>query len=467
MSATSVQFTVAAHVMAALAFFQGKEISSATLAESVNADPTFVRKSLSKLSKAGLIVTTRGKNGASTLTRSPKQITLLDIYRASAAPATFAIHSYPVHERCPISRNIKGCMASVLKKTQNNFENTLDGITLADVVGEIRQTRRSFSAPSAVHKKGSNQMNSHKDEASVGPGDTYVILGATGNTGSIIADFLLSKGRKVRVVGRDAERLRRFVRQGAEAFTADMSDSIALTKAFSGARAAYLVLPPITTREDQERQSDAFAKAAKESGLRFALYLSSYGAHVPEGTGPVTGLHSAEQKLNAIGDLNALNLRAAYFMENNLAAIGMIRAMGIFGHALRPDLKIPMIATLDVGNYAAQRLLDLDFSGKQTRELLGERDLTMTEVTAVIARGIGKPDLRYEQFPYDQMQQALMQVGFSPKKAAVYIEMFTAINTGVLAAQELRSPENSTATSFEKFVRDVFVPAYPGKARTA
>ncbi|MFZ0583551.1 MAG: NmrA family NAD(P)-binding protein [Candidatus Acidiferrales bacterium] len=310
-------------------------------------------------------------------------------------------------------------------------------------------------------------MNSHKDEASVGPGDTYVILGATGNTGSIIADFLLSKGRKVRVVGRDAERLRRFVRQGAEAFTADMSDSIALTKAFSGARAAYLVLPPITTREDQERQSDAFAKAAKESGLRFALYLSSYGAHVPEGTGPVTGLHSAEQKLNAIGDLNALNLRAAYFMENNLAAIGMIRAMGIFGHALRPDLKIPMIATLDVGNYAAQRLLDLDFSGKQTRELLGERDLTMTEVTAVIARGIGKPDLRYEQFPYDQMQQALMQVGFSPKKAAVYIEMFTAINTGVLAAQELRSPENSTATSFEKFVRDVFVPAYPGKARTA
>ncbi|MFZ0583552.1 MAG: Rrf2 family transcriptional regulator [Candidatus Acidiferrales bacterium] len=157
MSATSVQFTVAAHVMAALAFFQGKEISSATLAESVNADPTFVRKSLSKLSKAGLIVTTRGKNGASTLTRSPKQITLLDIYRASAAPATFAIHSYPVHERCPISRNIKGCMASVLKKTQNNFENTLDGITLADVVGEIRQTRRSFQRQAPYTKKGATR----------------------------------------------------------------------------------------------------------------------------------------------------------------------------------------------------------------------------------------------------------------------------------------------------------------------
>jgi Rrf2 family protein len=142
MPATNVQFTLAAHIMAALGFFHGKEISSATVAESVNADPTFVRKSLSKLSKAGLIVTTRGKNGASTLTRSPEQVTLLDIYRASAAPPTFAIHNYPVEKRCPISRNIKGCMSSVQRKAQNSFENSLDRITLADVVGEIRGASR-------------------------------------------------------------------------------------------------------------------------------------------------------------------------------------------------------------------------------------------------------------------------------------------------------------------------------------
>jgi uncharacterized protein YbjT (DUF2867 family) len=295
----------------------------------------------------------------------------------------------------------------------------------------------------------------------------YAILGASGNTGAIISDSLLSKGKKVRVMGRDGGRLQRFVRKGAEAFTADMSDAAALTKAFGGARAAYLILPPITTREDQEQQSDAIAKAVKESGLRYAVYLSSYGAQVPEGTGPVTGLHSSEQKLNAIGGLNVLHLRAAYFMENNLAAIGMIQGMGIFGHALLPDLKLPMIATPDVGNYAAERLLALDFSGKQTRELLGERDLSMTEVTAAIARGIGKPDLRYEQFSYDQMQQALTQMGFSSKKAAVYIEMFKAINAGVLAAQEPRSPENSTPTSFEKFVQDVFAPSYHGKASAA
>jgi uncharacterized protein YbjT (DUF2867 family) len=296
---------------------------------------------------------------------------------------------------------------------------------------------------------------------------TYVILGATGNTGSIIADILLSRGKKVRVVGRDAGRLQRVVRQGAEAFIGDISDAAALTKAFSGARAAYLLLPPITSREDQERESDAIARAVTDSGLKYAVYLSSYGAHVPEGTGPVTGLHSSEQKLNAIGGLNVLHLRAAYFMENNLAAISMIQGMGIFGQALLPDLKLPMIATRDVGDYAAQCLLDLDFSGKQTRELLGERDLSMTEATRIIASGIRKPDLRYQQFPYEQVQQVLEQMGMTPKKAAVYIEMFKAINAGVLAAQEPRSRENTTPTSFEKFVQDVFVPAYHGKASAA
>src|SRR6266478_1568225 len=310
-------------------------------------------------------------------------------------------------------------------------------------------------------------MNSLKDAVAVARDARYVILGASGNTGSIIANSLLSEGKKVRVVGRDAGRLNRFVRQGAEAFTATLSDAAALTKAFSGARAAYLMLPPAKSREDQERDSDAIAKAVKESGLHYAVHLSSYGAQVPEGTGPVAGLHSSEQKLNAIGGLNVLHLRAAYFMENNLAAIGMIHGMGIFGNALLPDLKLPMAATRDVGAHAAQRLWDLDFSGKQTRELLGERDLSMTEATAVIARGIGNPDLRYEQFPYDQVEQVLTQMGVPPKGAAPYIELYKAINAGVYAGQEPRSPENSTPTSFEEFVQDVFVPAYHGKAPTA
>lgn len=299
----------------------------------------------------------------------------------------------------------------------------------------------------------------------------YVVLGATGKTGSVIANSLLLKGERVRVVGRDAARLERFVRKGAEAFTANVSDAAAITKAFTGARAAYLMLPPNLSsqdyRADQERESDAIAKAAKDSSLRYAVHLSSYGAEAPEGTGPIAGLHSSEQKLNAITGLNVLHLRAGYFMENNLAAIGMIQAMGIFGHALLPDLKHPMIATRDIGDYAAQRILKLDFSGKQTRELLGERDISMNEATGVIARGTGRPDLRYVQFPYEQVQQVLEQMGIPAKTAGQFIEMYKAINEGVVAGREPRSAENTTPTSFEKFVQDVFVPAYQGKAATA
>ena len=142
MSVKSVQFTVAAHIMAALGYKHGEEFSSATLAESVNADRTFVRKSLSKLSKAGLVVTKRGKSGASMLARSPRQITLLDIYRASEAPAAFTIHSYPVEKRCPVSCQLKECMMGLLTKAQLSFERSLAKTTLADLVGQIRRKAR-------------------------------------------------------------------------------------------------------------------------------------------------------------------------------------------------------------------------------------------------------------------------------------------------------------------------------------
>ena len=142
MSVKSVQFAVATHIMVTLGYFHREEISSATLADSVNADPTFVRKSLSKLSKAGLVVTKRGKSGASVLARPPRRITLLDIYRASGAPPAFAIHSYPADKRCPVSCNLKECMAGVLSQAQHSFERSLAKITLASLIWQIREKAR-------------------------------------------------------------------------------------------------------------------------------------------------------------------------------------------------------------------------------------------------------------------------------------------------------------------------------------
>jgi uncharacterized protein YbjT (DUF2867 family) len=296
----------------------------------------------------------------------------------------------------------------------------------------------------------------------------YTVLGATGNIGSVITKKLLEKGEKVRVVGRNASRLEKYAHRGAEAFVADIKDAEALTKALTGVRAAFLMMPPGMTspdyRAEQELESHAIATAARNSGLQYAVSLSSIGAQAPAGSGPILGLHDTERKLNAVERLNVLHLRPAYFLENHLSAISMIQMMGIFAGALKPDLKIPMIATRDIGAYAAERLLRLDFSGKQTQELLGERDLSMTEAAAVISRGIGKPDLRYVQFSYEQVEHTLVQMGLSAKSAAYLIEMFQGFNTGIVVGLEPRSAANTTPTSIETFVKEVFAPAYQGIA---
>jgi hypothetical protein len=142
----------------------------------------------------------------------------------------------------------------------------------------------------------------------------------------------------------------------------------------------------------------------------------------------------------------------------------MIQMMGILAGALRPDLKIPMIATRDIGAYAAEHLLNLDFSGKQMQELYGERDLSMSEVANVISRSIGKPDLRYLQFTYEQVEQTLVQMGISARTAAYFIEMFQGMNNGIVVGLEARNAANTTPTTIETFVKDVFAPAYLGIA---
>jgi uncharacterized protein YbjT (DUF2867 family) len=296
----------------------------------------------------------------------------------------------------------------------------------------------------------------------------YTVIGATGNIGSVITKTLLEKGERVRVFGRHAGKLQVFAQKGAEAFVGDVMDADALTRAFTGARAAFLMIPPGMKspdyRADQERASDAISLAAKNARLPYAVNLSSIGAQAPQGTGPIVGLHFAEKKLNAIERLNVLHLRPAYFFENLLSGISMIQMMGIFGGALKGDLKIAMIATRDIGAYGVERLLHLDFNGKQTQELLGERDLSMNEVVAVIGRALGKADLRYVQFPYDQVGKVLIQMGTPPKTAALFIEMFGGFNEGIVAPTEPRSANNTTPTSIEGFVKEKFVPAYQGMA---
>ena len=299
----------------------------------------------------------------------------------------------------------------------------------------------------------------------------YVITGASGNTGKATAERLLASGQKVRVIGRDAKRLAPLVERGAEAYVADVTDADTLVKAFEGAKAVYTMIPPNLGASDarayQERVSDAAAAAIGRAGVEYAVLLSSIGADKPERTGPVVGLHNFEQKLNGISELKALYIRAGYFMENLLPQVGVIKTFGVLAGPLRPDLLLPMIATRDIGEFVAEALLKLEFSGKHTREILGERDVNYSQVTALVGKAIGKTDLRYLQMPASQLKPTLMQMGMSATMADLLLEMADALNSGYMVALEKRSAANTTRTSIEQFISEEFAPRFMGKGAGA
>jgi uncharacterized protein YbjT (DUF2867 family) len=230
------------------------------------------------------------------------------------------------------------------------------------------------------------------------------------------------------------------------------------------------MIPPNMKTEDyrtyQDQVTRSYVAAIRQSSVEHVVMLSSFGADKPEGTGPVVGLHELEEQLNEIPALNALKLRAGYFMENTLTQIDVIKKMGITAGPLRPDLPIPMIATRDIGVRAAEELERLEFRGQQTQELLGPRDITMTEVATIIGKAIGKPDLTYTQVPDEQVREAMMQLGMTRNVADLIIEMAHAMNSGHMRALEPRSPKNTTPTSYETFVQEVFVPLFE-QQRTA
>ncbi len=299
----------------------------------------------------------------------------------------------------------------------------------------------------------------------------YVVTGASGNSGHVVAERLLRAGRKVRAIGRSAERLQRLAAEGAELFICDVSDQAALAKGFGGAEGVYAMVPPDQTAQDyranQDHITDALASALTEAKVKHVVSLSSFGADKAAGTGPVVGLHDLEKKLNQIPGLNVLHLRAGYFMENTLSQIGIIKSIGVMAGPLRAELKLPMIATRDIGAAAADRLLRLDFTGQRTAELLGERDITMAEAAGIVGRALGTPALAYLQLPNEEVHKAMIQMGMSESIADLIIEMAGAINSGHMAALENRSPANITPTSYEIFVSESFLPRFKGVSATA
>jgi len=289
------------------------------------------------------------------------------------------------------------------------------------------------------------------------------ILGATGHVGGKIAAILRKKNEPVRAIARLTDRLRPLVAKNVMAFAGDVNDTEFLVKAFTDVDAVFALIPPNPTVPEFMRYADTvgqnIARALEIAKVRYVVFLSSVGAELAGGgTGPISSLHNMEERLNRIKGLHVLHLRAAYFMENLLSNIDLIRSKGVTGTAIRGDLKFSMIATKDIAEFAAERLVKRDFSGSSVHYLLGQRDLTLVEVSTIIGSRISKPRLPYVMFPYDEAEKAMVSVGLSPDMSRTYIEMARAFNEGKIKA--VRTKENTTPTSIESFCDEVFAPAF-------
>jgi uncharacterized protein YbjT (DUF2867 family) len=191
------------------------------------------------------------------------------------------------------------------------------------------------------------------------------------------------------------------------------------------------------------------------------IFLSNINAQYEDGTGIILGLHDMEKRLDGLGIPELVHLRPAMFMENHLNAIGLIAQSGVYGAAYKPNAALPMIATKDVGAIAAQLLAEESFRQPHIRELLGPRDYTMTETAQVLGTAIGKPDLKYVQFPYENARKAILGTGLSTSYVDGVIELVRSFNEGKLHAMEQpRSAQNTTSTTLQEFAGDVFRQAF-------
>jgi uncharacterized protein YbjT (DUF2867 family) len=282
----------------------------------------------------------------------------------------------------------------------------------------------------------------------------YVVTGASGNTGAVVAETLLKAGKPVRVVLRDAAKGEAWKKRGAEVALATFDDATALTRAFAGASGLYLMTPPLDQAQDmiEERKPmiAALVKAAKDAAVPHVVALSSIGAQHAAGTGPIVSLHDLEARLAAAG-LRRTVLRPGYFAENWGDMIPVAQAQGILPAMMAPERKFPIVATPDVGRTAAAALLDPP-AASRVIALAGPQDLSPADVAAALAKLLGKP-VQVAPVPPEGREDAMKQAGLPAKTAAAYGEMCNAIDSGHVGYEGTEEKKRGSETIEETLRR--------------
>jgi uncharacterized protein YbjT (DUF2867 family) len=278
----------------------------------------------------------------------------------------------------------------------------------------------------------------------------FVVLGATGYTGSAVVETLLARKQPVRVVVRSADKGASWKAKGAEVAVATYQDIEAMTKAFEGAKGVYLLVPPNYQAQawlaEQQRTMDQAAEAVKASGIAHVVFLSSVGGQIPEGTGPIRAARYGEQKLGTVAK-NLTILRPCYFMENWAPSVGMAKNQGVLPTFIAPSAKVPMIATKDIGRIGAERLM-AGGTGRQIVELAGPEEYSPEQTTASLGQILGKK-VAAQQAPLSAVVPTFTSFGFSQEAAQLFEEMYTGFSKGTIGYEHPERLVRGTVTLSE------------------
>lgn len=264
----------------------------------------------------------------------------------------------------------------------------------------------------------------------------YVITGGAGHISKPLTEKLLAAGHSVTVIGRNAENLKELIANGAKSAIGSVEDVKFLTETFKGADAVYTMVPPNFTPTDWKtwigQIGTNYANAIKDAGVKYVVNLSSVGAHVPDGTGPVSGLYRVEQALNKLQDVHIKHLRPGYFFLNFLASIALVKNAGIIGSNFGGEnSKMVLVHPDDIADIAFEELSNLNFTGISARYIAGDEQST-PEIAEAIGKAIGKSGLPWITFSDADSLNGMLQAGLPQEIAKNYVEMGNAIEQGVL-----------------------------------
>ncbi|MEO8174708.1 MAG: NAD(P)H-binding protein [Sediminibacterium sp.] len=292
----------------------------------------------------------------------------------------------------------------------------------------------------------------------------YVITGGAGNISKPLSLSLLKAGHEVTVVSRSETNISELVAAGAQAAIGSVEDVDFLSKAFAGADAVYTMVPPTYAVTNWKAYiagiGQNYADAIKAAGVKYVVNLSSIGAHLAHGVGPVSGLYGVEQALNALPGVNIKHLRPAYFFNNLLANIGMIKHLGIIGANFSvAEGKFPIVAPPDIATVAAEELLSLNFTGHSFHYVTSD-EVSTKKIASVLGASIGKPELTWVQFTDEQALNGMIEAGLPQEIAKNYAEMNHALHTGTMAEDYFKHrPGSLGKIKLEDFAK-TFAAAY-------